>query len=533
MRSPSLCAIVLPGKQSNGVEVRDASACVQSLVAGAVKPDKVLLISCECNQSDSSSTKSDIPIHRLDEPTVSTWSERLNLGVSSSSTDLIAVIHADCEAHTHWLAQLTEFLQHHSEVAGVEGNVSVSIGASPYFPAARRVGRIEVDAPSLKWTSVESESDSPPREVACLSPVAFLLRGAALSDLGKVPLDNRFGRSFATRDLFARLMERNWRLFHLASAEVRTTDALQPDSLRGDSARQKEMLLFAWKHLSKPQREHHLARMRAQSQEGFRGLFERPTPETTAAREALAWIRAHQERLTAERVAGGAEGDAFERAANAAQARARYSFHVRQEIIDLVPAQAKVILDVGCAAGALGNALKRQRPTVTVLGVEISAEAADRARTVLDEVFCGRAEDALPDAWPKPDCTIFADVLEHLPDPWQVLRRHRDLLGPGGTLIVSVPNIGHRTVIAELLRGKFEYADAGILDRTHLRFFTRSSAVDLLENSGFRVECVTRNLDPTVEPPWLQIAQRLLPGSSFLRDLNAVQFVIVATVPSV
>src|ERR1019366_5794913 len=142
-------------------------------------------------------------------------------------------------------------------VAGVEGNVSIQIGASPSFPATRSVGRVEVDAPSLKWTLVESEIDSPPREVACLSPVAFLLRRSALSDLGKMPLDNRFERSFATRDLFARLIERKWRLFHLANAEVRTTDTLQPDSLRGDGVRLKEVLLFAWKHLSKQQREHH------------------------------------------------------------------------------------------------------------------------------------------------------------------------------------------------------------------------------------------------------------------------------------
>jgi len=114
-----------------------------------------------------------------------------------------------------------------------------------------------------------------------------------------------------------------------------------------------------------------------------------------------------------------------------------------------------------------------------------------------------------------------------MPNPWNVLRRYRDLLGKGGTVVVSVPNIGHRTVLDGLVRGKFEYTDAGILDRTHLRFFTRASAIDLLQRSGFHVERIVRNEDQPGQELWLRAAKRIFSQSAFLQDLYAVQLILV------
>ena len=98
---------------------------------------------------------------------------------------------------------------------------------------------------------------------------------------------------------------------------------------------------------------------------------------------------------------------------------------------------------------------------------------ATRARLVLDDVLCGGADDPLPDSWPQPDCLIFADVLEHMVDPWKTLRLWPDRSTLGGYLIISIPNVGHKSVIGGLLSGSWNYSHEGILDRTHLVFFSK------------------------------------------------------------
>ena len=166
----------------------------------------------------------------------------------------------------------------------------------------------------------------------------------------------------------------------------------------------------------------------------------------------------------------------------------------RPDVVALVPADAKNVLDVGCAAGGLGRELKRQRPDVSVRGIEPVAAEAERARAHLDDVIVGTLETPLPAHWPAPDCIIFADVLEHIVDPWSAVARARTILRPGGTLVASIPNIAHGTVVAGLLRGRFDYQPWGILDRTHLRFFTRPTAIELIESGGFEVREVRRRL---------------------------------------
>ncbi len=167
----------------------------------------------------------------------------------------------------------------------------------------------------------------------------------------------------------------------------------------------------------------------------------------------------------------------------------------RLDVVEAIPASCRFVLDVGCASGGLGRELKRTRPGVQVRGIEPVAEQAERARTVLDDVLVGTFESTLPATWPAPDCIVFADVLEHLVEPWDAVRRAKNMLHPGGVVVVSVPNIAHASVLAGLLRGRFDYQPYGILDRTHLRFFTRPTAIDLVESAGFQVEYVRRRLD--------------------------------------
>jgi len=106
----------------------------------------------------------------------------------------------------------------------------------------------------------------------------------------------------------------------------------------------------------------------------------------------------------------------------------------------------------------------------------------------LDDVLCGSADAAIPEGWPRPDCVVFADVLEHLADPWQCLKLWRDRIPNGATLIVSLPNVVHYSLFGPLLRGRWDYQESGVLDRTHLRFFTRDTGAEMLRAAGFTIE---------------------------------------------
>ena len=156
----------------------------------------------------------------------------------------------------------------------------------------------------------------------------------------------------------------------------------------------------------------------------------------------------------------------------------------RPDIQALVPRSARRILDVGCAAGALGQALKA-RQDCEVTGVETVPDAAEAARAVLDRVHLGDialVASSLPQSYF--DCIVLADVLEHLVDPARVLAALRPLLAPGGQFILSIPNVRHWSVVRALLEGRWDYAEAGLLDRTHLRFFTRATIEELLRDVG-------------------------------------------------
>jgi 2-polyprenyl-3-methyl-5-hydroxy-6-metoxy-1,4-benzoquinol methylase len=143
------------------------------------------------------------------------------------------------------------------------------------------------------------------------------------------------------------------------------------------------------------------------------------------------------------------------------------------------------VLDVGCANGYLGKVLKEHG--CNVVGIEIDPAAAEEASGILDEVVVGSVEDVdLVEQFGagRFDVVVFGDVLEHLRDPLPTLRQAKRLLKPNGYVVVSIPNIAHGSVRLALLRGEFRYRDLGLLDTTHLRFFTRESVDDLLAEAG-------------------------------------------------
>ena len=175
-------------------------------------------------------------------------------------------------------------------------------------------------------------------------------------------------------------------------------------------------------------------------------------------------------------------------------ARADAYESVRPEIVDLVPAGARRVLDLGCSTGWLAGALK-ERGEVEVVGIEREPAYAAIARERCDRVVVGDVQD-VPDDLGRFDCLVAADVLEHLVDPWSALEGYARLLEPGCRAIVSLPNAAHWTTFAALARGSWPRKPEGIHDATHLRWFTLRDAVELCEGAGLHVEHVERR-------PWL------------------------------
>ena len=207
----------------------------------------------------------------------------------------------------------------------------------------------------------------------------------------------------------------------------------------------------------------------------------------------------------------------------------------REDILRLVPGEARRVLDVGCSVGVLGEPIK-QRQAATVVGVELDPEMAAEAEPRLDQTVVGSVEE--PPVWEAIagqsfDCLIFADLLEHLRDPWTVLQRFVDQLEPGGTAIASLPNVRHYTTLLTLgLGGNWPNRDRGIHDRTHLRFFALRNVRELFESAGLEVQEVRRNYRIIERPHRLNRFARGL-GIPGLREFFAFQYLVRGVKPNV
>jgi len=166
-----------------------------------------------------------------------------------------------------------------------------------------------------------------------------------------------------------------------------------------------------------------------------------------------------------------------------------YSPETRSHVADLIPATAQRVLDVGCNDGSFGAGVLAARPGREVWGIEPHDLDASTAATRLTGVVTGFYPDVLDQVPGDFDCVSFNHVLEHMVDPWLALRRTRERLNPGAMIVGELPNVRHLPFLVNLaVRGRFDYVDSGLLDRTHLRFFTRSSAHDLFSQTGYAVE---------------------------------------------
>jgi 2-polyprenyl-3-methyl-5-hydroxy-6-metoxy-1,4-benzoquinol methylase len=173
---------------------------------------------------------------------------------------------------------------------------------------------------------------------------------------------------------------------------------------------------------------------------------------------------------------------------------------------------SKRVLDVGCATGFLARALAERGCTVS--GLEFDAEAAEEARPHLEKLIIGDVEtldlaEAFADA--RFDVVVFGDVLEHLRDPLAALRNAHRVLADRGSIVASIPNVAHGSVRLALMAGRFDYQPLGLLDSTHIRFFTRASIEELFREAGMVPVDVRRTTAGFFDTP-VPVAESELPA---------------------
>ncbi len=193
---------------------------------------------------------------------------------------------------------------------------------------------------------------------------------------------------------------------------------------------------------------------------------------------------------------------------------AKYFDDYNPDLLPLIPADAQVILEIGCGAGRLCEAYRRINPGVEWLGIESNDEAAELAGKHGIEVIGSDAECwswSLNQTKRHADCLIFGDVLEHLRDPWRALKTlASNWVKPGGQVIASIPNVQHYSVILALLRGRWQYGPEGLLDVTHLRFFTLHSIKAMFELAGLDIfEIRGRQIDSGELGDWQEVLKRI------------------------
>lgn len=172
---------------------------------------------------------------------------------------------------------------------------------------------------------------------------------------------------------------------------------------------------------------------------------------------------------------------------------------VNMDLRALVPASCTRIVEVGCMHGALARVVRQAQPGVQYVGIDIDADYARAAAAHCTEALTANIEAMDKAAFDRlfpSDCWIFGDCLEHLRDPWRVLRRVRASIDPAGCVLVCVPNAQHWSVQWRLASGQFRYEENGLMDRTHIRWFTRLTLLEMFADTGWNVEKgISRNLE--------------------------------------
>lgn len=204
-----------------------------------------------------------------------------------------------------------------------------------------------------------------------------------------------------------------------------------------------------------------------------------------------------------------------------------YYVQHRSEMLPFIPSHTKRMLDVGCAEGGFASLVLTQRPGIEIWGIEPVEQAAQKAQACLTRVLCCGIETAI-DQLPAGhfDCITFNDVLEHLVDPWAILKMMRGKLAPRGHLVASIPNLRYFAVMKQIVQeADLRYTHSGVLDRTHLRFFTQKSMAQMFKDCGYQIDRI-EGLKKEKLPLKMALINRLTGGA--WDDMQYMQFGIAA-----
>lgn len=207
------------------------------------------------------------------------------------------------------------------------------------------------------------------------------------------------------------------------------------------------------------------------------------------------------------------------------------------DLLRIIPPACTQLIEIGCSAGALAREFKRTNPSCNYFGVDIDEAYVELARRHCDEAQALDIEamsEAFYDGHRQRDCWIFGDTLEHLRDPWRVLRNIRSVIPKHGSVVACIPNVQHWSLQVRLSVGDFRYEDAGLLDRTHVRWFTRQTILELFAHTGFNVvEGFPRIFEEPTRDKFLPIIGVLAKNAGAnpemaMKDAMAFQYVVRA-----
>jgi SAM-dependent methyltransferase len=208
------------------------------------------------------------------------------------------------------------------------------------------------------------------------------------------------------------------------------------------------------------------------------------------------------------------------------------------DLLKLIPVTSNKLIEVGCSSGALAREFKKLNPNCHYFGVDIDASYAELAQRYCDVTEAqdmDQADQSFYEANMDRDCWIFGDTLEHMRDPWAVLRKIRAVIPANGSVVCCVPNAQHWSLFAKLSIGDFRYEDSGLFDRTHLRWFTRITLIEMFINTGFQVvEGTGRNFPEPNKERFLPLIGEIAKAcggdyQTAINDASPLQYVIRAT----
>ena len=208
---------------------------------------------------------------------------------------------------------------------------------------------------------------------------------------------------------------------------------------------------------------------------------------------------------------------------------------VNKDLLNFIPDNCTRIVEIGCMHGDLARVYCTKNKKAEFIGIDIDPDYAKIAEKHCTRAFAGNIEElesAIFSSLFPSDCWVFGDCLEHLRDPWTLLRRVRESIDPSGCLVACVPNAQNWSVQMRLLNGRFFYEDSGLMDRTHIRWFTRITQIEMFQSTGWKIEnAISRKLPSPQEAQCLSAIAAMAKLAGFdptvaVQDATPFQYVL-------